>query len=138
MQVKHPQAGDGDGVPPAKVDVNGEKVPVDEDGTFEVDSESWLQRFANGYDTDLDDLLVDEDDSSNDEDTEANEASDSDDGLSFDPGDHKVDEVEAHVEQIDGSDIVAELEAIRAAEADGKDRSTALDAIDSRLDDVEE
>lgn len=53
----------------------------------------------------------------------------------FDPGEHTVDEVREHVQSIDGDDIVAELEALREAEANGEDRTTALEAIDSRLND---
>lgn len=62
MRVEHPRAGDGPGTPPAAVDVNGEAVPVDEDGTFAVpdDAHSWLDRFAATYDTSAADLAVSE------------------------------------------------------------------------------
>lgn len=125
MQVSHPLAGEGDGVPPASVDVNGTHVPVD-DGVFAVDDESWLQRFADRYDTTPDELVCEEDDEPDD------------DTLPWDPGNHTVDEVREHAESIDGDDVVATLEAYREAEANGKDRTTALEAIDSRLDDVRE
>lgn len=52
MRVEHPRAGDGPGVPPAAVDVNGEHVPVADDGTFAVDDEAWLQRFAASHGSD--------------------------------------------------------------------------------------
>lgn len=125
MQVRHPLAGEGDGVPPARVDVNGTHVPV-EDGTFAVDDESWLQRFADAHDTTPEALVREEDDDPDD------------DTLSWDPSNHTVDEVREYVESIDGDDIVATLESYRAAEANGKDRTTALEAIDSRLDDLRE
>lgn len=62
MQVEHPYAGEGDGVPPAQVDVDGDARAV-EDGTFEVheDERGWLRDFAERYDADPDDLLLEED-----------------------------------------------------------------------------
>ncbi|WP_256394112.1 hypothetical protein [Natronoarchaeum rubrum] len=62
MRVEHPRAGDGPGTPPAAVGVNGEAVPVDEDGTFAVpdDAHSWLGRFAAAYDASVDDLVAGE------------------------------------------------------------------------------
>jgi hypothetical protein len=56
--------------------------------------------------------------------------------LSWDPADHTVDELRDHVESIDGSNIVQKLEALREAEVTGKNRKTAKEAIDARLDDV--
>lgn len=122
MRVSHPRALDDDtGPAPSRVDVRGTTVPVEDDGTFEIDDEPWLQQFADAYDVTVDELHV--------EDV-------SEDGLlgSFDPTDHTVDEVQDHVESIDGSDIVEELEAIRGAESEGKNRTTALEAIDDRLE----
>lgn len=135
MHLKHPLAGDGDGVAPAMVDIDGDSVPVADDGTFEVpeDREAWSRRFATAHDTDPEDLLVEKDDDGSDESNE-----DDGESLSFDPSEHTVDEVEEHVENIDGDDLAAELKALREAEVDGKDRSGAKKAIDSRLDDVEE
>jgi len=48
------------------------------------------------------------------------------------PSELTVDELEATLDESDYSD--AELQALRAAEADGKDRSSALDAIDGHLE----
>lgn len=60
MQVEHPNAGDGPGVPPAAVDVNGESVPVD-DGVFEIGAgqEAWLRTFAKRYGVDPDSIVRD-------------------------------------------------------------------------------
>jgi hypothetical protein len=60
MKIKHPRAGDGPGVPPARVDVNGESRVVDDDGTFEADGEAWLRRFAARHDVDPGDILVED------------------------------------------------------------------------------
>ncbi|WP_435175643.1 hypothetical protein [Halorussus sp. AFM4] len=113
MQVEHPLAGDGDGVPPGKVDVNGEAISVDEEGVFELpdDQSGWLQRFADAYDVDPETLIP------------------SDDAVEppFDPSEFNVDELE---ERLEGADLtVDELDALADAEADGKNRETALDAI---------
>ena len=134
MWLKHPLAGDGDGVAPAMVDIDGDSVPVADDGTFEVpeDRDAWPRRFAAAHDTDPEDLLVEKDDESD----ESNE--DDGESLSFDPSEHTVDEVDEHVETIDGDDLAAELKALREAEVDGKDRSGAKKAIDSRLADLQE
>jgi hypothetical protein len=73
MLVIHPRALDEDaGPPPAAVDVRGETVAVGDDGTFEVDNETWLQRFADRHGVDADTLLADrpaEDDPTTDEDS---------------------------------------------------------------------
>jgi hypothetical protein len=74
MRVEHPLAGDGTGVPPATVDVNGDTVPVDDD-TFEVPdgARGWLQQFAGAYDVDPDDIVYKEDGSPDgDEDADTN------------------------------------------------------------------
>jgi chromosome segregation ATPase len=52
----------------------------------------------------------------------------------IDPGDHSVSELEEVLEQVDDP---AALDAILEAERDGKDRTTAIDAIEDRLGDVE-
>ena len=57
MRVWHPIALEDAGVVDDAVDVNGELVPID-DGTFECDDESWLDRWADGYGYDADELLV--------------------------------------------------------------------------------
>jgi len=119
MKVDHPLAGDGDGVAPSNVDVDGDTVAVDEDGVFEVPEEraGWLHRFAEAYD-ETPDALVREEDGPPDE-AEA----------PFDPCDLTVDELTSALEDDDlDSD---DLDALAAAEADGKDRDTALDAIDA-------
>lgn len=62
MEVSHPRADDDDvGPPPSFVDVNGERVPVADDGTFEIDDEYWLDDFAAAHDCSAEDLVVDED-----------------------------------------------------------------------------
>lgn len=61
MRVRHPAAGDSDGVPPTQVDVAGAKRPVDDDGVVTAPPDvarrlaaAWADRF----DVDADDLLA--------------------------------------------------------------------------------
>lgn len=60
MRVEHPIARQDTGVVDDYVDVNGEPVPVDDDGTFEIPdgARGWLEQWADGYGFDADDLLV--------------------------------------------------------------------------------
>lgn len=133
MEVEHPRAGDGPGTPPGAVDVNGERVPV-EDGVFEVDDVNWLRRFAQRHSVEPDEL-VREEDGPPDEDEEQDEG-DADDSLAVDPGDHSVADLR---DVLDERDLDSDdLQAIRDAEVSGKDRTTALEAIDSRLDNQED
>jgi len=60
MRLKHPRASEGAGVAPAAVDVRGDTRAVDEDGVFEGGDEAWLQRFADRYDADPENLRVDD------------------------------------------------------------------------------
>lgn len=64
--------------------------------------------------------------------------SDAESASGFDPSAHTVTEIREHVEQVDGNDVVDELEALRQQELEGKNRTTALDAIDDRLYELEE
>ena len=59
MRLVHPVARRDEGVVDDAVYVDGEAVPVDDDGTFEA-PESWAQTFAARYDTTLDELRVDD------------------------------------------------------------------------------
>lgn len=61
MRVHHPVALADEGVVDATVDVNGASVPVADDGTFDVpdDATGWLDRWADGYGHDADELLAD-------------------------------------------------------------------------------
>ncbi|WP_435065884.1 hypothetical protein [Halobaculum sp. EA56] len=118
--VEHPRAGDGPGVPPAVVDVNGEHRTVDEDGRFEVDDEAWLRGFADRHGVDSSELVHEEDGPPN-----AN--------APFDPSEFTVDELRDEVDDVDDPDA---LEALRAHEQHQKDRETAVDAIDARLDEL--
>lgn len=58
-----------------------------------------------------------------------------DDELPFDPADLTVDELEERIADIDD---VATLDALGQAEDEGKSRETALEAIDDRLDELED
>jgi electron transfer flavoprotein alpha subunit len=53
--------------------------------------------------------------------------------VALDPSEHTVDELEAELADVDDAD---ELEAVLAAEREGKDRKTAVEAIEARLDAV--
>lgn len=53
----------------------------------------------------------------------------------FAPGEHTVSELRDRVQEVDDAD---DLRALRTAEAEGEDRTTALDAIDTRIDDLED
>lgn len=57
MEVEHPRAVSDAGPLPAAVDVDGETVPVDEHGFFEVPdgTDGWLQRFAAAHGVEYDD-----------------------------------------------------------------------------------
>lgn len=71
MRLEHPLAGDGDGVAPSAVDVNGESVAVGDDGTFEA-PQAWAARFAAAYDVEVEEIAVgDERPATQDQDHEA-------------------------------------------------------------------
>jgi len=125
MQVQHPLAGDGDGVAPSNVDVDGETVPVNEEGVFELPDrrEGWLRRFADAYDADPDDLVH-----SADADAES-ESAEAEVEPPFDPSEFNVDELEERLADSDLTD--EELDALAAVE----DRKTGLDAIDAARED---
>jgi hypothetical protein len=123
MQVKHPRAGDGPGTPPAAVDVNGDRRPVNEDGVFEGGDDSWLARFAARHNVDPDTLRVDDTDDAVAE------------TLPFEPGELTVGDLEARLADVDDAGT---LRALRDQEASDKDRTTAIDAIDARLDNLED
>ena len=58
-------------------------------------------------------------------------------GLEWDPNAHTVDEVRDYVGSVDGDSVREWLEAALAAEQSGKDRTTAKEAIRTRLADLE-
>ena len=136
MKVKHPLAGEGDGVPSSAVDVNGENVPVDDDGTFDVGGHgAWVSRFADAHDVDREDILVD--DSTTDQGDEDSETSAFEEvDPPFDPGEYTVDELDAHLKEIADDLGEKEAAALYEAEEDGKDRDTALDTIVSHVTDA--
>ena len=55
--------------------------------------------------------------------------------LPFNPEEHTIDEIEAKLEDVDDASV---LEALRSLEEDQKDRDGATEAIDARLDELEE
>lgn len=118
MIVQHPRAGDGPGVPPARVDVNGTNRPVSDDGTFEVDSEAWLRRFAERHDVSPAELICDSEETP-------------DATAPFDPSEFTVDELREEVQTIDD---VGAVEAVLSLERGGKNRETATETIHSWLD----
>jgi hypothetical protein len=122
MQAVHPHAL-RDLALPGAVTVDGENVPVDDDGVFEAPGESWLAAFAERHGLDLDDVVYEEDGPP--------DASAS----ALDPGDLTVADLRDAVADIDDA---AALQAVRAAEAGGSDRTTALEAIDARLAELED
>lgn len=124
MQVHHPRAGDGPGTAPAAVDVDGERRPVNEDGVFEGGDEAWLTRFADRYDADPDALRVGDDDLDGESGT-----------LPFSPDAFTVGEIEDRIADIDDA---ATVRALRNLEEEQQDRTTAIDALDARLDELEE
>ena len=68
MQIIHPRVLDDDaGPPPSSVDVRGETVPIGEDGSFEIDDQTWLQQFASRYGVDVDELVDGDQDADADE-----------------------------------------------------------------------
>lgn len=121
MRVTHPRALDDDaGPPPAAVDVRGRTVPLGDDDAFETDDEAWVRRFANRYDVDPEDIVPDWGD-----------ADDDAIGSPFDPGEYTVPELED--ELVDEDYGGSELHALAAEEQRGKNRETAIEAIESRI-----
>lgn len=122
MHVEHPLAGDGPGVPPSMVDVQGERAPVD-DGVFAVpdDADGWLRAFAAAYDAAPDELVREEDG-----------PPDGRSPMHVDPGDHAVADLRDLLSERDYSDDA--LQAMLEQERDGKDRTTAKGAIESAMD----
>lgn len=57
MRLVHPSALGEDGVADDYVDVNGDLVPIDDDGTFDAPA-GWAEAFAARYDRDLEELHV--------------------------------------------------------------------------------
>jgi len=124
MRVRHPHALHDHAVP-AAVTVGDENVPVDADGWFEVDaSERWLAHLAERHGVTPDELVYEEDGPPDREQAPA-----------VDPGDLTVANLRDAVADIDDAEA---LRAVRRAEADGKNRTTALDAVDARLADLED
>jgi hypothetical protein len=56
-----------------------------------------------------------------------------DGAVGFDPGDHNIDDVKAHVDK-----NPAELDAVLAAERDGKDRTTLIEWLESHAESTTE
>jgi hypothetical protein len=123
MRVRHPHALHDRAVPGA-ITVGDENVAVDDAGWFEVDaSERWLEHLAERHGVTPDELVYKEDGPPDRESTPA-----------VDPGDLTVANLREAVADIDDAET---LRAIRDAEADGKDRTTAREAIDARLAELE-
>jgi hypothetical protein len=58
MRIRHPRSLDGD-APGIAIDVRGETVLPDEAGHYDIgDHERWLNRYADSYDVDPEDLVV--------------------------------------------------------------------------------
>lgn len=136
MRLRHPYTLDEDAPDPdGRVHYGRRRsAAVDDDGTFELPdrlARSFVESWPTAEDYDFEDLVVDEEGAG---DTGGG-------GLPWDPNDHTVGEVREHVGSIDGETLdglAATLRAYREAEADGKGRKTALEAIESRLDGLED
>lgn len=76
-----------------------------------------------------------ESESSSEADTEEDEGSAAVEDLDPHPSDLKVDELEERIEDVDD---VALLDAILTAETQSKDRTTAVNVIESRISELEE
>jgi hypothetical protein len=126
MRVEHPNAGEGDGVAPAQVDVDGDNTPVGEEGTFEIpdDATGWLRRFTERHGVDPDDIVREEDG-----------PPDAGGADAPNPSDHSVADLRDILNDIDDVDV---LEAVLERERDGKDRETGVEAIESRINAVQE
>ncbi|MDF9748368.1 hypothetical protein [Natrinema salsiterrestre] len=82
---------------------------------------------------------ADSEDDASDESASGDEDSDDErvptyEGEDYDPGEHTVSEIQKHVESTKDRRW---LELVRDAEEEGQDRTTALDAIDARLNELE-
>jgi hypothetical protein len=68
MRIRHPRSLDGD-APGIAIDVRGETVLPDEAGHYDIgDHERWLNRYADSYDVDPEDLVVGDIDDTDDTD----------------------------------------------------------------------
>lgn len=120
-EYRHPRAmEDVEGTVPAAVDLHGEHVPIDEDGTFESENETAVRALADAYDLTLADLRV------------GGGGSDDEPKLMA-PGEFTVSELREYVSDIDDTGALGTLAEL---EREGKDRTTAVDAIESRIADV--
>lgn len=128
MQVQHPRATPVDGRnPPSKVSIPGHgNVAVGEDGYLSDLDEAAAQRamtaLADSYGieyTEGGDVVV--------------EDAKPDDAVPFDPGEFTNDELAEKLSEGDYSD--AELDAVAAAERDGRGRTGALDHITAAQED---
>lgn len=120
MRLRHPR-----NRPPSMVSVDGNRVAVDDDGTFELPdgvSRGWVRRFASSYGVDPEELIVD----------------DSKDGGNTPPiiaSDATVDEIRDVVADIESADAVR---FILEDEREGKARKTAISALETRLEELED
>lgn len=78
---------------------------------------------------------TDDGEDQSDEDNDSNGEAEESDGLDPHPGDLTVDELEDRISGVDDPDL---LQRIRDTEEAADDRSGALDAIDARLNDLDE
>jgi hypothetical protein len=70
MRIRHPRSLDGD-APGIAIDVRGETVLPDEAGHYDIDDhERWLDRYADSYDVDPEDLVVGDTDIDDTDDTD--------------------------------------------------------------------
>jgi hypothetical protein len=122
MRINHPR-----NVPPSRVDVNGTHAEVDEDGTFELPdgvSEGWVQRFASAHGVEADEIVVGDESEGSDDEAPPILASEA-----------NVDEIEAAIERVESPESIR---VILEDEREGKNRTTAVEALESRLDELEE
>jgi hypothetical protein len=125
MQVQHPRCTPVDGrKPPSKVSIPGHgNVAVDEEGYLDVENDAVVERamsmLADAYDveyTDDGNVVFEEDGPPDDVE------------LPVDPSEHTVSDLEKALADVELSDT--EREALLDAERDGKDRDTAIEAIE--------
>lgn len=80
-------------------------------------------------------VTADADDADDGDEADATQEAEDESGPPFDPSDHSVDDLR---DELDAGDYdVDALEALRAAETTGDNRTTALEAIDDALDAAE-
>lgn len=127
MRIQHPTAERDAPTTPLVACPDGQHRAVGEDGMVSIDDADVAAELADvwgeQYGVDPEELLVDDDDG------------DDADAPPFDPSNHTIAELQNELGDVDDGD---DLLMIEEAETNGRGRKGALQAIHSRMDDLDE